>query len=209
MAVRNLLACALVALASIAAIAQERSVADQISTIDAQILLLKKRSELETVLASTASGSASGLPKVVSVGNSTQGMVARLLLPSGATENYREGDPIRTGMKVAAVSGKGVVVAIGDPTSKAGVKTVALDFVLPQSATPFGAPGQPTGPIPRELLPEAPPVGGMRPPAATAPPAAAPIQAPVPGTPGAAPAAPGGAPVAAAPPTAGAPAPAR
>lgn len=171
MAVRNVLAFVL-ALGPLGSATAQPSVADKLSTIEAQLLLLKKTEELDRQRATMAGLGSGGVPKIVSVGASASGMVARLLLPSGAVENFREGDPIRDGMRISAITGRGVLVSLGDGKK---VRSMPLEYVVPQSAGAGGggAAGGPTGPIPRELLPDAPVVspGRMPVPAPSAAPA--------------------------------------
>jgi type IV pilus biogenesis protein PilP len=141
------------------------TLADRLSTMDAQLQLLRKQFELDQALSLTANTSLGSLPRVVAVYGFAQDLQARLMLPSGMVSTYREGDVIRGSMKVIAITPKSVMVSV-----QAGrrLNAVPLEFIAGvrdgQGGTTPLPPGMPaTGPLPPELLPPPPVVGSPLP----------------------------------------------
>lgn len=136
--------------------AQPAPLADQTNAMEAQIQILRKRAELNQALALAAAPGLGPLPKVLAVYGFDRSLVARLLLPAGVVANYREGEVIRAGMKLAAITSRSVVIAVGPEKQR---RTVALEF-LAGAALPVHAVGQaaPMGPVPPgAALPPVPP----------------------------------------------------
>lgn len=146
------------------------TLADRLSTMDAQLQLLRKQFELDQALSISAVTTVGTLPRVVAVYGFEPRLQARLLLAGGMTATFQEGDAIRGAMKVLTISPRAVIVAV-----KNGRRTSAipLEFVaagVPASTgmpLPPGMPGlPPTTPVPPELLPPPPALGVPLPPAA-------------------------------------------
>lgn len=145
------------------------TLADRLSTMDAQLQLLRKQFELDQALSISAITSVGVLPRVVAVYGFESRLQVRLLLAGGMTATFQEGDPIRGAMRVLAISPRAVVVSV-----KNGRRTTAipLEFVAAAAPTtggmplPPGMPGavQPA-PLPPELLPLPPALGVPLPPA--------------------------------------------
>jgi type IV pilus biogenesis protein PilP len=141
------------------------SVADQTNTMDAQIQILRKQAELHQALAQAAGTQLTSLPRVLAVFGFKDSLTARLLLAGGIVSNFKEGESVRSGMTLAAITPKAVLLNVGVGKR---VRTVALDFVAGGNGTPAGAaspamfapPGAPLPPLPLELLPAPPAVNG-------------------------------------------------
>jgi type IV pilus biogenesis protein PilP len=162
---RNLAALLLLSAAAgtVGAQAEPPTLADRLSTMDAQLQLLRKQFELDQALSISAVTTVGALPRVVAVYGFEPRLQARLLLAGGMTATFQEGDAIRGAMKVLAISPRAVLVSV-----KNGRRTAAipLEFVapaVPASAgmpLPPGQPGAPQpAPVPPELLPPPPALG--------------------------------------------------
>jgi hypothetical protein len=145
--------------------AQPAPLADQTNAMEAQIQILRKRAELNQAQALAAAPGLGPLPKVLAIYGFDGSLVARLLLPSGVVANYREGEVLRAGMKLAAITARSVMVAVGPERQR---RTVALEFLAgaglppqthgqPVPPAPM-APGAGLSPVPPELLPPLPAV---------------------------------------------------
>lgn len=179
----------LIAAAALAALAlpgwaqKVPSVSDRIAVRNAQVQLIKADTELERALQEQAGASLARLPVVYAVMGLDGAMQARLYQSNGVVNNYKVGDSVRPGMRVASITPREVWVEVGS-----GKQTRALPLEFKASSagdtlTPQpGGLGMPGGrpPVPRELLPAAPEValpGSAPEPVAAAPAAAAPVPA--------------------------------
>lgn len=172
---------------------------DQRAELDAQIDLLRKKKELEEALRAVAGVGAASMPSVVLIMGIEGRYTARLIQPNGVVGYFGEGDVVRPGVTVAAITPRAVAVKVGEGKK---ARTVPLEFMA--GATTPGMPGMPgmpglppgapAGALPPELLPAPPSVMPRLPsptPAAQAAPAmppAAPVASAQPSGPGAAPA---------------------
>ena len=148
-----------------AVLAQPVPLADQTNAMEAQIQILRKRAELNQALAQAATPGLGPLPRVLAIYGLDQALVARLLLPAGVVASYREGDVIRAGVKLVAITSRSVVVAAGPDRQR---RNVTLDFVpgARVSSQAFAgsgpslspAPGTALLPVPPEWLPAPPAV---------------------------------------------------
>lgn len=129
----------------------QQNVEDRKAVLDAQIDLAKKQAELNDALRRLAGGTTLGLPSVISISKVGGRPIARLQMPNGTSEYVREGEALRQGMNVTAITSKQVIISVAN-----GKKQVAipLDFVAVASPTP--QPNQAA--TPSELLPTAPEV---------------------------------------------------
>jgi hypothetical protein len=135
--------------------------------MEAQIQILRKRAELNQALAQAAAPGLGPVPRVLAIYGLEQALVARLVLPSGVIANFREGEIVRNGMKVAAITARSVVVTVGPEKLH---RTLALEFLAGASTPaslhgqaappppPPWAPGVQLPPVPPELLPALPAV---------------------------------------------------
>lgn len=158
--------------------AQEEPLADRTNKLRAQVELLNLEAELQRALTRNVSPELSALPKIIAIYGMESKLQARLLLSGGMVSTFAEGDTIRSTMKVVAITPKSVVVRITNGQKSAALP---LDFISSgQTGAPGGLPGlggMPSplsgSPLPPELLPSAPSVGGPvvapRPAAAAAP----------------------------------------
>ncbi len=170
---------------------------DRRAEMDAQIDLLRKEKELNEALRAVAGSGTAAMPSVVAIMGIEGRFTARLMQPSGVVGNFSEGDTVRPGLVVAAITPRAVAVKVGDGKR---ARTVPLEFMA-GAATSLGPgvpggpglpPGAPGGVLPPELLPMPPSVmpasrapmqnAAAVPAAAPAAPAA-PVAAPAPGTP--------------------------
>lgn len=163
-----------------------QTVADRIQETDAQIMLVQKQKQLQDNLGVDAILKA--MPQVVSVMMFGAETKAKLMLASGVTLTYGEGEVINPRMRVVAITPREVVVAItpsgGAVKRQKGKKAadavlMPLEFMAGARQNGFqpglsggmpGVPGTPVqaGPIPPGLMMAPPPVmGGF--PAAMAP----------------------------------------
>lgn len=177
-------AAGLIALAAVAAAqAQDEPLADRTNKLRAQVELLNLEAELQRALARNVSPELTALPKIIAIYGMESKLQARLLLSGGMVSTFSEGDNIRSTMKVVAITPKSVVVRVTNGQKSAALP---LDFISNgQPGVPGALPGvggMPSpmsgSPLPPELLPSAPSVGGPvvapRPGAAAAPAAAVP-----------------------------------
>ena len=149
------------------------TLADRLSTMDAQLQLLRKQFELDQALSISAITAVGTLPRVVAVYGFEPRLKARLLLAGGMTATFQEGDPIRGAMKVLAISPRAVLVSVKNGRR---TKAIPLEFVAaaapPAAGMPLppGMPGAPQpSPVPPELLPAPPVLGVPLPPIAGGP----------------------------------------
>jgi hypothetical protein len=131
---------------------------DQKSKLDAQIELVRKQRELNQELRQSAGAAVIGLPTIISISRFGGQRVARLQMPGGSADYYREGEPIRQGMTVSVITAKQVIVSIRN-----GKNEVALPLeyaaapAMPGMAGAAGAAGSNGATnVPNELLPQAP-----------------------------------------------------
>jgi hypothetical protein len=146
-------------------VSAQTSPQDELAITDAQIMIMRKRNELQTELQRYAGGSSISIPQVLAVIGLEGNMVARLQQQSGAVANYREGESINANMKVASITPRQVTVVVGKGKKS---RAVALDFaagaVVNSGMTGMqGAPGMQNpganGRVVPELLPDPPFVG--------------------------------------------------
>lgn len=147
----NRMAAMAVMLVACAPVLAQQNVEDRKAVLDAQIDLARKQAELNDALRRLAGGTTLGLPSVISISKVGGRPIARLQMPNGTSEYVREGEALRQGMNVTAITSKQVIISVAN-----GKKQVAipLDFVAVASATP--QPNQSS--VPSELLPTAPEV---------------------------------------------------
>jgi hypothetical protein len=169
--------------------------ADQIQQLDAQITLVQKQKQLQDNLG--ADSILSKMPKVVSVMTFGTDTKAKLMLSSGVSLTYGEGEVINSRMRVVAITPREVVVAV-TPTEgvspKRGKKVadpvlMPLEFMVGANQNAMhgvvgggmpGVPGTPVqGPIPPGLMQAPPPMQGGSPVALQAAPAAMPAAPPM------------------------------
>jgi hypothetical protein len=121
--------------------------ADQIMTLedrkavmDAQIELLRKEMELNTVLRQVNGAGTLSLPMIVSISTVGSERSARLQFPNGMVGRYREGEMIRSDLVLSAITPMQVMVSV-----RVGKKAtaVALDFLA--GAAPRPASGSAAG----------------------------------------------------------------
>lgn len=170
---RVALVSGVVAGSSAVAIAQDApNVADRLSAMEAQLQLLQKQGALNQARLAVAGSQVAALPKVLAIGGFEGDLAARLLLANGNVANVREGEVIRTGLSIAAITPKAVMVKVG--TGK-NTSTLPLEFVSGAATGVSGGLGLPgtAMPVPLELLPPLPSVNVgariPRPPATPAP----------------------------------------
>lgn len=166
---------AAVLIASCAPAIAQHTVQERMAVMDAQLELLKKKGQLDKALQESAGSSLAALPQILAVMGLEGVMLARLQLSDGAVNTYRVGETIRPGMAVVSITPRQVSVSVGGHKA---MRAVPLEFIA--GAAPAGQAGfapLPGGraPVPKELLPEPPPVRLP----AVATPAAAPSAAPV------------------------------
>jgi len=173
--------------ASLPAFAQ-KSYDERRNEMDAQIDLLRKEKELQDAQRAVAGASGGGLPAVVAIMGIDGRMTARLLQPNGVLGNFTEGETVRPGIVVAAITPRSVAVKVGEGKR---ARTVPLEFMAGASRGGLpGGPGLPGGTgggpaVPPELLPPLPsvlpgvrvPTGQPAAPAAPAQPTPAPVAA--------------------------------
>ncbi len=151
---------------SAAMCASAQTPADQVINLDTAITIQSKLRQLNDLMG--ADPIVNQIPKVVSVLTFGEQTKARLLLTSGVTRTYEEGDLINARMRIAAVSPREVVVAItpSKPAGKSkGPVLMPLEFIagaraMQQGPQAMGQPGQvvQNGIIPEGLM-QSPPVG--------------------------------------------------
>jgi hypothetical protein len=114
--------------------------ADQIMTLEdrkavmeAQIELLRKEMELNTMLRQASGAGAPSLPMVVSISTVGSERSARLQFPNGMVGRYREGEMIRPDLVLSVITPMQVMVSV-----RVGKKTaaVALDFLAGAAPRP-------------------------------------------------------------------------
>lgn len=149
-----LLLASTVALAAAPALAQSINFDDEKAKLDAQLELVNKQQQLQEALRRLGTGGAAagGMPMVVAVVGLDGQLAARLQLPNGVVRTYFEGEAIRPGMVVSAITPRAVMMKVG---AGAKAKPMQLDFVAggTQAAGQGGLP-----PLPPDLLPEPPSV---------------------------------------------------
>ena len=162
--------CAWATNASAAPATPPLSFPDQVNMLDAQSVLINKRTAIHQQLVQEAIGEyGNGMPRVVSVFGFDNAMVAKIILSDGSTRTFRENQLIMGTLKIVSISGGGVYVTIKD---KKGV-LVQLPFASTASGSD-GPKGQGAG-VASALLAEPPriampPIEPMKaPPAAPTP----------------------------------------
>jgi len=166
---------AVLAAATLACLAHAQSLTfdDQKAMIDAQLQLARKQQELNTALALLASPAQSAMPAVVAILGMNGKLQARLQLSTGAVMNYSEGETIRPGMQVAAITPRMVTVAVGEGKKR---RVVPIEFLAGASNAAGGM--QAGVRVPAELLPDPPPI--PMPAAARTPAPGSRLQSPIP-----------------------------
>ena len=176
------LVAALTAVLSSASFAQApKSFDDRMAELEAQITLMKKQGELNTLLASSVTPEFGRMPTILTIIGFDNKMSAKLLMPNGTVSTVAEGDMIRPGMKVAAIAPRQVILTMTsarkDKSKQAAQTAVSLEFATRQVPGLPGFPGGPGGSfsggmppgMPVDMLPFPPSVmptplaGGTRP----------------------------------------------
>lgn len=149
--------------------AHAQSFDDRRAQLAAQTELVNAEMQLQEALRRQAGTSVGSMPLVLSIFGIEGRLSARLLQSNGVVSQYREGDTIRPGLVVAAITDRAVTVRVGQGKT---TRALPLDFasgagpVVPGLPTGPGLPpGMPAanGPLPLELLP-APPAVSVTPP---------------------------------------------
>jgi hypothetical protein len=109
---------------------------DRKAEIDAQIELLRKEAELSAAMRQANGGGALTLPMVVSIGVVGEERSARLHAGSGVVSRYREGETIRPGVVINAITPTQVTVSIREGKKS---HVVPLEFLAAASAASAGA----------------------------------------------------------------------
>jgi|LNFM01.1.fsa_nt_gb type IV pilus biogenesis protein PilP len=157
--------------------AKAQTFADELNRLEGQLQLLQKREQVNAALQRQVDPTITSLPQVVAVLGMEGDLKARLLLATGATLTYGEGDSISAQMKVASITPREVVVAIQSSKKKstkpilaplrfmAGASQNGMPSAPGMPGMPFPGTGMSPAPLPEGLLP-APPVinfGGFPP----------------------------------------------
>ncbi|NEX63368.1 hypothetical protein [Noviherbaspirillum galbum] len=161
-----LVLAALMAAVAVSSVARAESFSETMSNLDAQSAILKKRSEVNALRQQLAAGTTmTGLPRVVSAFGVENAMVAKLSMPDGSVRVFRENQWVSDSLKIVAITGGGVTVAI-----KNQKETIPLAFAVnaPGAAGMPGLPGAPMGAngaatVPEALLPPLPRLDMPRP----------------------------------------------
>lgn len=133
--------------------AEPHSWLDDMASMEAQIKILRKQEELRAERARAASN-LSPLPKIVAIHEFGGRAKAKLLHEDGRLETVGENDYIGQGVRIAAITARGVMVVI----SRKGKKETMTELLFTPIAT-AGSTQQGKGPeIPAALLPPPPPV---------------------------------------------------
>lgn len=141
-----LLFAALACSGSVDAAAQNQimTLEDRKAVMDAQIELLRKEMELNTILRQVNGAGALTLPLVVSISTVGNERSARLQFPNGMVGRYREGEIIRSDLVLSTITPMQVMVSV-----RVGKKAaaVALDFLAGAAPRPAagGAAGAGSG----------------------------------------------------------------
>ncbi|WP_291518967.1 type IV pilus biogenesis protein PilP [Acidovorax sp.] len=151
--------------------AKAQTFADELNRLEGQLQLLQKREQVNAALQRQVDPSITSLPQVVAVLGMEGDLKARLLLATGATLTYGEGDSISAQMKVASITPREVVVAIQSSKKKASKPILApLRFMaganqngmqglqggIGMPGMPFAGSGAAPMPLPEGLLPSPP-----------------------------------------------------
>lgn len=152
---------------------------DMNNLLDAQILIYQKQEQLAAARRRLVDPSLTALPQVVAVYGFEGDLKAKLMLSSGASLLYSEGESINPYMKVAAITTREVVVAVSSPKSKKKPLLAPLTFMAGSTNLQQGGMGGMGGqlgqqaPLPEGLLPPMPvpnaPLRSTAPTAAAAP----------------------------------------
>ncbi len=128
---------------------------DKKAELEAQAELITKQLQVRDLLVKWAGPGMAGMPYVLAIVGLEGRLNARLQQPNGTVSTFSEGDMIRPGMVVAAITPRLVMLRIG--TGKTA-KAVPLEFLA--GAGPGPVAGGQTGlpPLPPDLLPAPPTV---------------------------------------------------
>lgn len=161
----TLAAASLLAVATVATVpTHAQSFDDRRAQLAAQTELVNAEMQLQDALRRQAGASVGNMPQVLSIFGIDGKLSARVLQSNGVVSNYREGDSIRPGMVIAAITQRAVTVRVGQGKV---TRALPLEFAAGASTTvpglpqgpglPPGIPGA-SGPLPPEMLPPAPQV---------------------------------------------------
>lgn len=158
---KHVIAAACAVAASVSGAAEPLNFDDEKAKIGAQLELIQMQTQLRDALSKFAGPTMGGLPAVLAIVGMDGRHSARLQHPNGVVATYGEGEQIRPGMVVTAITPRAVMVKLGAGKS---AKAVPLEFVAGASGAMYpagagaggGMPGVP--PLPPELLPAPPAV---------------------------------------------------
>lgn len=132
---------------------------DVSNQLDAEIQILQKQEQLAAAKRRMVDPALSSLPQVVAVYGFEGSLKAKLMLSSGATLVYGEGESINPYMKIAAITTREVVVAVQASRKKKAKPVLAPLIFMAGSTNQPGMGGGtmgPTSPLPEGLLPPLP-----------------------------------------------------
>jgi len=126
------------------------TVDDRLNQMDAQIALLQKEAQLNSLLMQSVDADLLQVPQIVSIMSINGTMFARLLLPNGTVATFTEGDTVKKGMRITAITRNNVIVGISNSQHGKGkkekeVKSIALDYAAPAGSSQARTAGGVTG----------------------------------------------------------------